>query len=270
MKISNPHQQAEKNLKKLLEIIHKLRSPDGCLWDRQQKKGDMAKYLVDETYELVDAIDRDCPLELKEEMGDLLFQILFLAKLSEEAGDFSISDVMEDVTNKMIRRHPHVFGNKKVRNVEEIRSNWEDIKKHVENRNINNGSLLDGVPRSTPSLLKAQKITAEASKVGFDWGNADEVLVKIEEELIELKSALKTDRHENIKEEIGDLFLSLVNFCRFTDVNAEEALTDAIKKFSSRFQYIQDALAAKGKTPEVASLEEMDNLWNESKRIKKD
>ena len=262
--------RTEKSLKKLLEIIRRLRSPEGCLWDRQQKKEDISGYLMDEAYEVIDAIESGRPAALREELGDLLFQIFFLAGISEEAGDFDIADVMKDVTEKMIRRHPHVFGNKKVRDVEEIRSNWEDIKKFTENRNNDGSVILAGINRSMPSLLAAQKMTENASKVGFDWEKADEVLSKVEEELLEFKTALESDNHEKIKEEIGDLFLSLVNFCRFIDVSAEESLKAAIKKFGSRFQYLENRLAASGKTPMMASLEEMDDLWNESKLIEAD
>lgn len=270
MKMNDSHNQAEKSLRKLIEIIHKLRSPDGCLWDRQQKKKDVVRYLIDEAYEVIDAIDSECPEALKEELGDLLFQIFFLAEISNEAGDFDISYVMESITEKMIRRHPHVFGNIKVNNVDEIRSNWEDIKKHAEKRGKDNCHILAGIPRSMPALLKAQKMTEKASKVGFDWGNANDVLIKIEEELFEFKTALKSDNPEKIREEIGDLFFSLVNLCRFIDVNAEDALSAATGKFAQRFQYIEDKLTIMGKTLMEATLEDMDNLWNESKLIEKD
>ena len=270
MKTSDSYNEAEKSLKKLMEIIHKLRSPNGCLWDRQQKKKDVARYLIDEAYEVIDAIDSECPEALREELGDLLFQIFFIADISNEAGDFDISDVMESVTEKMIRRHPHVFGNIKVNNIAEIRSNWEDIKKYVELKDKDNCHILSGIPHSMPALLKAQKITEKASKVGFDCEYADDVLIKIEEELNEFKTALKSSNPEKIREEIGDLFLSLVNLCRFINVNAEESLRTAVEKFMDRFKYIEDRLAATGKTPMEASLREMDNLWNESKMIEKD
>jgi tetrapyrrole methylase family protein / MazG family protein len=253
-----------------MDMIHKLRSPEGCLWDRQQRKEDVARYLMDEAYEVIDAIESGCTEALKEEMGDLLFQIFFIAHIYEEEGDFGISDIMEGVTEKMIRRHPHVFGNVKVNNIADIRSNWEDIKKHVEKRDKDNSHILAGIPRSMPALLKAQKITEKASKVGFDWEKADDVLIKIEEELNEFKTALKSGSHEKIKAEMGDLFLSLVNLCRFIDVTAEDSLRSSIDKFMHRFQYIEDRLAATGKTPIEASLKEMDDLWNESKMIEKD
>lgn len=267
MKEADSYHRAEKSLKRLMEIIHKLRSPDGCMWDRQQNIKDIGRYLMDETYEVIDAIDSGFPEALKEEMGDLLFQIFFIADITEEEGNFDISNVMENVTEKMIRRHPHVFGNKTVRNIDEIRSNWEDIKKHVENREKSGGQIFSGISRSMPSLLAAQKMTENASKVGFDWKKAEDVLIKTEEEWLELKLAIQSDDDKKIKEEMGDLFLSLVNVCRFIDVNAEEALKTAINKFGDRFQYVEDKLAAKGKTPAEVSLADMDDLWNESKLI---
>ncbi len=257
--------QAQTGLKRLLKIIQKLRSEDGCLWDKKQKKEDIAKYLLEETYELVDAIDSGSPQALKEEMGDLLFQILFLARISEEADEFGISDVMEYVAEKMIRRHPHVFGDKKVKDIEEIRTNWEDIKEHIEKRNENSSGLFGRIPRSLPSLERAQKVTERASGVGFDWGKTEEVLDKIEEELTEFKSSLKTNNIIYIREEMGDLLFSLVNLCRFVDVNAEDALSASIAKFIDRFSYIEKRLTERGKGPTEASLKEMDDLWNEAK-----
>ena len=261
----NRYQHEEVGLKKLLEIIRKLRSDNGCLWDKKQKKEDIAKYLLEETYELIDAIDSDSPKDLKEEMGDLLFQILFLAHISEEAGDFSISDVMEYVAEKMIRRHPHVFGDTKVKDVTEIKANWEDIKKHLERRNEGSFGLFNRIPRSLPSLMRAQKVTEKASEIGFDWGTTEEVLEKIEEELAEFKASLKTGNANYIKEEIGDILFSLVNLCRFVDVNAEAALSTSLSKFIDRFSYIEENLNERGKDLAGTSLKEMDDLWNESK-----
>jgi tetrapyrrole methylase family protein/MazG family protein len=257
--------QTEACFKRLLQTIQKLRSKDGCLWDRKQKKEDMAKYILEETYELIDAIEDGSPAALKEEMGDLLFQVFFLAHISEEAGDFNLSDIMKDVTEKMIRRHPHVFGNTRVKNIEEIKNNWEDIKRNTEKRNENGRGLFDNIPRSMPALRRAQNVTAAASKIGFDWGRTEDVLAKIEEELNEFKSALAANDTKCIREEIGDLLLSLVNISRFVNVNAEESLTASLAKFIDRFSYIQEKLAEQGKDPAGASLKEMDDLWNESK-----
>lgn len=253
-------------LKRLLEIIKKLRAPDGCLWDKKQKKEDIAQYLLEETCELIDAIHSGSPNAQKEEAGDLLFQILFLARISEEANEFSIADVMEHVAEKMIRRHPHVFGDAKVKNIEEIKANWDDIKKHLENRNADIPGLLDRVPRSLPSLLRAQKVTENASRVGFDWAHTEGVLDKIEEELHEFKASLKSNNIDYIREEIGDLLFTLVNLCRFVDVNAEEALKASVTKFTERFSYIEKKRAEEGKTLAGATLKEMDDLWNEAKQ----
>ncbi len=253
------------NLQRLLEIIQKLRSDNGCLWDKKQKKEDIAGYLLEETYELLEAINNGSPKAIKEEMGDLLFQVLFLARIAEEKGEFDIANVMECVAEKMIRRHPHVFGNKTVKNIEEIKTNWEDIKKHLEGRNISTCSLLDRIPRSMPSLLQAQKVTEKASRVGFDWTNAEEVLAKIEEELGEFKNSLKSNNINHVREEIGDLFFSLVNLCHFVDVDAEEALRASLMKFTGRFSYMEKKLMEQGKSIAEASSKEMDDLWNEAK-----
>jgi tetrapyrrole methylase family protein / MazG family protein len=265
---SGMNTQPEKSLTRLLTIIHQLRSPDGCMWDRQQTKEDIAKYLLDEAYEVTDAVESGSAEALKEELGDLLFQILFLARLSEEAGEFSTADVIEDVAEKMIRRHPHVFGDRTVRDVEEIRSNWEDIKVNVENKKKDTGRILSGIRRSMPALRAAQKITANASKFGFDWKKHEDVLVKVDEELDELKTAITSGQSDKVKEEMGDLFFTLVNVCRFVDVNAEDSLHATIKKFAEGFRYIEDGLAMKGRNITEATLEEMDALWNEWKLIR--
>jgi tetrapyrrole methylase family protein/MazG family protein len=198
-------------------------------------------------------------------MGDLLFQILFLSRISEEANEFNISDVMEYVAEKMIRRHPHVFGDAKVKNIEEIKANWDDIKKHLENRNAGSAGLLDRIPRSLPALLRAQKLTEKASRVGFDWTNTEAVLEKLEEEFHEFKASLKSSNIHYIREEIGDLLFTLVNLCRFVDVNAEEALKASVAKFTERFSYIEKKLTEEGKDLAGATLKEMDDLWNEAK-----
>jgi tetrapyrrole methylase family protein / MazG family protein len=257
--------QTEACFNRLLQTIQKLRSKDGCLWDRKQKKEDMAKYILEETYELIDAINSGSSDAIKEEMGDLLFKVFFLAHISDEAGEFKIPDIMKDVTEKMIRRHPHVFGNTEVKDIDEIKNNWDDIKRNLENRNEKGRGLFDNIPRSMPALMRAQKVTEAASKVGFDWAKTEDVLAKVEEELNEFKSSLAANDTKCIREEIGDLLFSLVNISRFVNVNAEESLTASLAKFIDRFSYIQKKLAEQGKDPAGASLKEMDALWNESK-----
>ena len=257
------------SFRRITEIIDRLRAPDGCLWDRQQKKEDVGRYLMEEAYEVIDAIDDGSPDALKEELGDVLFQILFLAKISEENGEFSISEIVDTISEKMIRRHPHVFGDTEVRDVEEIRSNWETIKGHEGKKKIRDGSLLRGIPRSMPPLITAHKVTGRASREGFDWEDTDGVLEKIDEELGELKEAISGGKKDRIENEIGDMFLSLVNLCRFTETDPENALRSSLEKFAVRFSFIEESLKKKGKSPRDASLEEMDYLWNTAKRTEK-
>jgi tetrapyrrole methylase family protein/MazG family protein len=256
---------AAQALEKLLGIIKKLRSPEGCLWDQQQKKSDIGKYLIEEAYEVLDAIESGVAEDLKEELGDLLFQILFLADIAEDLGEFGLKQVIDDVSEKMIRRHPHVFGDKDVRDVEEIKKNWDDIKQSLESKGGKKQSLSAGTPRSMPALLKAQKITEKASKAGFNWIDIGGVLDKVEEEFAELREALNSKNREGAYEELGDLLFSLVNLCRFAGVNSEEALKKSTDKFTSRFSFIEKRLKRCGSSMDDASLEEMDKLWNESK-----
>jgi len=266
--LADPSLQVLRGLWDLLEIIRKLRSSEGCLWDRQQGKEDVGRYLIDEAYEVVDAIAGGSASALREELGDLLFQILFLAVMAEEQGEFAMPDVLQDVAEKMIRRHPHVFGGRKVRDVDEIKANWLEIKENLENKPRGKG-ILDGIPRSLPALLRAQKMTERASRVGFDWSATEEVLVKVEEELRELKAELPGGDRERIREELGDLLFSLVNLSRFARVDADDALRRANDKFARRFAGVERGLAAQGKTPGQASLAEMDRLWEKGKRGEK-
>lgn len=251
----------------LLDIITRLRAPDGCLWDRRQKLSDVGKYLIEEAFEALDAIEREATDDIKEELGDLLFQILFIAKIAEEEECFTIYDVITDSKQKMIRRHPHVFGDEKIEDVDDIRANWEDIKRRVELKGGQEDSLLRNVPLSMPALLRADKITKEAAKVGFDWEDMEGVVRKIEEELDELKQALLSKNQDRIKAEMGDILLSFVNLGRFTGVNTEEALRFSTRKFIRRFKFIEDRFREEGKPLSGASIGEMDVLWNEAKKL---
>ncbi len=262
--MADPSLQVLRGLWDLLEIIRKLRSPEGCLWDRQQKREDVGRYLIDEAYEVIDAIAGGSSSDLQEELGDLLFQICFLAVMAEEREEFALPDVLRAVGEKMIRRHPHVFGGRKVRDVDEIKANWREIKENLENKPRGAG-ILDGIPRSLPALLRAQKMTERASRVGFDWAATEEVLVKVEEELGELKAALQGGEPAKVREELGDLIFALVNLGRFARVDAEDALRRANDKFARRFAGVERGLAAQGKTPGQASLAEMDRLWEQGK-----
>jgi len=253
------------NLARLMEIVSKLRSPSGCLWDREQSKEDIARYLLEEAYEVVDAIENGSPAALLEELGDLLFHIIFLADLADEQADFDLTDVMAGIVEKMIRRHPHVFSDKSVESVTAIKENWDLIKKK-EGKGL--GTCRDrfnGIATVLPALIRAQKITQTAAKVGFDWENIAGVLEKVEEELAELKSAIKAKRQECIAEEMGDLLFSLVNLCRFLDVDAEASLRGASHKFIQRFAYIEEELLKMGKKPAKTTQPEMERLWKEAK-----
>ncbi|HPQ45305.1 MAG TPA: nucleoside triphosphate pyrophosphohydrolase [Syntrophales bacterium] len=261
--------QQKNSFGRIIAIIERLRAPDGCLWDRQQTKKDVGRYLLDEAYEVIDAINDGTPDDLKEELGDVLFQILFLAKISEENSEFTISDMVDDISEKMIRRHPHVFGTVEVNNVEEIRANWEDIKGRENGKEKRKPSALRSVPRSLPSLTAAYKITGSASREGFDWEDTDGVLEKIDEELEELREAIADGKQARIENEMGDMFLSLVNLCRFVEVDPENALRSSLNTFSTRFSFIEEALRKQGKSPRDVSLEEMDDLWNRAKRTEK-
>ncbi|MHB8829332.1 MAG: nucleoside triphosphate pyrophosphohydrolase [Syntrophales bacterium] len=259
--------EAEEKFRELLALIARLRSPGGCPWDQSRRQEDIARYLLEESYEVVEAIEGGSPPALMEELGDLLFQILFLARMAEEAKEFDIADVLKAITEKMIRRHPHVFGNTKVKNVEEVRNNWERIKKEVEHKGAGDARLFNDIPRSLPTLAKTQQITARASSVGFDWENTVEVLKKVEEELGEFRAALEKGDQEAMHDEAGDLLLTLVNLCRFVKVDAEAALRSSLGKLTRRFAHIEQALALQGKTPADSSLAEMDRLWNEAKEV---
>ncbi len=254
-------------LSDLLEILARLRSPSGCPWDRRQDKGDVGRYLLEETYEVLDAIERGSVPDQQEELGDALFMLLFLVFLARERGEFGLGEVMDGIARKMVRRHPHVFGDRRVRDVAEVKAAWEDIKREVEHKHRDGGALGD-VPLALPALVRAQKIGAKAAAVGFDWPSREALLPKIEEELGELKEALAGTDRETIREEVGDLLFTVVNLCRFLEVNAEEALRLTVAKFAGRFRFIEDRLAQQGRTPREATLAEMDALWNEAKHAR--
>jgi tetrapyrrole methylase family protein/MazG family protein len=255
----------DKALKELIKLIKKLRSPEGCPWDRKQKKEDLGKYILEEAYEVFDSLEEKNSQALKEELGDLLFQILFLAEISEDAGLFSLGDVLEEIRKKMIRRHPYVFGDKKVNSVQEVKENWQQIKKKERDNKNSQQDIFANVPRSLPALKRAQKITAIAATYGFDWSKIKEVLKKLKEELKEFGLAVKKGNQNKTEEELGDILFTLVNISRFVQVDAETALSKTTNKFLRRFSYITGQLSARGASLEKADLTEMDALWNEAK-----
>ncbi len=248
---------------KTVEIMRKLRSEQGCPWDRKQTHQSLKAYLIEEAYELMEAIDEEAPEKMKEELGDLLFQIVFHAQLASERGEFNIRDVLEAINKKMIVRHPHVFGTDRLETAEQVLKRWDEFKKKEGKLQE---SLLEGVPRAMPSLLRAKKVQERASKVGFDWSEVDQVLEKVKEEFNEFIESLRHGKKQEIEEELGDLFFSLVNLSRFVKVNPEDALQRTTTKFVKRFQYIEQKAREHGKSLEEMSLEEMDALWEEAKK----
>ncbi len=256
-----------KKMGDIISIIKQLRSPDGCPWDKKQKPSDIGRYILDEAYEVVDALENKNIQNIREELGDLLFQILFLSEMYEEEGMFSLNDIIMEITNKMIRRHPHVFGDKKIASVEEVKENWQKIKKteRANKKNNKKEGLFSHIPRSLPALKRAQKITSLAADYGFDWPNIQDVEKKLQEELNEFSAAIKKAEKGEIEEELGDIIFTLVNLCRFAGVDAEAALTKTINKFLRRFSHIEEKLSAQGKSLQKTSLAEMDAMWNEAK-----
>lgn len=249
----------------LVELMARLRSPGGCPWDLQQTSRSLKPFLLEECYEVVEALDDGSPEKIREELGDVLFQIIFHARIAEEKGEFTIRDVIAGTVKKMTRRHPHVFGDVKLETEQEVLANWEEIKKR-ERGNEQRTSILEGVPKDLPSLLRAHRLQERAARVGFDWSRIEEVLPKLDEEIAEFKESLKQENAAGIEEELGDIFFVLVNISRFLGVNPEDALRKTISKFIHRFQYIEEHAANAGKSLNDMTLEEMDRLWEESKK----
>ncbi|WP_448820277.1 nucleoside triphosphate pyrophosphohydrolase [Cetobacterium sp.] len=249
-----------KKFDELIEIIKKLREPDGCPWDREQTLESLKPHLLEETYEVLEAMDEGGE-KLKGELGDLLLQVVFQSNICEEQGEFKIEDVIDTISKKMIRRHPHVFGKKvEIKTSDEVLVNWEKIKKE-EKEHAERASILDGVPKGMPALLRAEKLQKKASKVGFDWSEVHGVIDKVEEEIGELRYEIMSGDEEKAKEELGDLFFALVNLSRHLGVNPELCLNEASNKFERRFRYVE-----KNCDLEEATLEQMDRLWEESKK----
>lgn len=250
----------------LVDVIATLRGENGCPWDREQTHSSLKSTLIEETYETVEAIDSGDSNHLKEELGDLLLNIMLQAQIADESENFDIYDVIESLIEKLIRRHPHVFGNVDVESADEVVKNWESIKSQEEGYE-DRESVLDGIPVALPALLRGQKIQKRAARVGFDWDNISDVINKIEEELKEVNDSLKNNDQDEIEMEIGDLLFAVVNLCRFVDLQAEETLRKANRKFVRRFKLMETELNTQGKDISDQSLEELDRIWN---KIKKD
>lgn len=251
------------NFDRLLDIMHKLRGPGGCPWDAEQTHESLTRYLLEETYEVIEAIDEKSPQHLKEELGDLLLQPVFHATIAEESGSFTINDVIDTICEKLVRRHPHVFGDLEIKDSNAQVENWERIKK--EEKGEERPSALSGVPNHLPALLRAHKISEKASRVGFDWDHSDQVFAKVMEELHEFEEAWGEGDPERMEDELGDLLFSIVNLGRFLSLNPEEALRKTINRFKERFTFVENNLNSRGIKIQETTIQELDRLWEQAK-----
>ena len=262
-----PGSSAGDKFQRLIEIMARLRAPDGCPWDREQTFDSIKPYTLEETYELLDAIDRREWSDVAEELGDFLLQAVFFAEIGAERKLFGIEDALDAINRKLVRRHPHVFGEESAETSGDVKRIWGEIKAEEKRREGRAGDgLLAGVPRALPALIEAQQITSRAAGVGFDWENPGQVLEKLHEELAEFDEARRGGAPEEMEDELGDLLFVLVNLARFVKVDPEQALRKTNAKFRERFAYIERRLAERGRRPADASIAEMEELWQEAKR----
>ena len=250
-------------VKDLEEIVRLLRAPGGCPWDREQTHQSLRRGMLEEAYEVVEAIDQDSPEHLKEELGDVLLQVVFHADIERDAGRFDLDDVADGICKKLIYRHPHVFGDVQVSGTGEVLSNWEELKRR-EKGQATNTDALEAVARSLPALWRAEKVQKKAAKAGFDWPEVSGALDKLSEELAELRAAVAAGT--NVEEELGDLLFSAVNVARFVKTDPEEALSSACDKFIRRFRLVEQAAAQSGQAMEDMDLKKLDKLWEQAKQ----
>lgn len=249
----------------LTAIMKRLRSPGGCPWDRKQTHRSLLPYLLEESYEVIDSVNRRNMNDLREELGDVLLQVVFHSQLADERGKFDIADVVDRICRKLIVRHPHVFTKTKRLSADQVLDNWEKIKLAEPKKKRRKHGVLSGVPKTLPSLLRAFRIQEKTSRFGFDWKNPVQVFAKVREEVRELRQSLKEKRKPEIEHELGDLFFALVNLSRHLDIDPENALAKTNQRFIRRFEYIEKTLPKSGKDVTTASLKEMDALWDEAK-----
>lgn len=254
-----------KDFQDLLSVMETLRGEDGCMWDLEQTHESLKRYLIEECYEVIEAIEEEDDEKLIEELGDVLLQVVFHAQIGKEDGYFNINDIIQGITNKMISRHPHIFSDVKVTSSKEVLDNWEDIKKKEKNMETYTDELKH-VPRCLPGLMRAEKVQRKAGKVGFDWNNVEPAMEKVLEELQEIKDVYKEGEMSRIQEEVGDLIFATVNIARLLDIDPELAVNYTIDKFIKRFQFIEESGIQKGLDMKSMTLEEMDALWEEAKK----
>lgn len=269
LELSPQDRAAGEAFARLVAIMRRLRAPGGCPWDREQTLATLKPYLLEESYEVLEAIDHQDWPALCEELGDLLLQPVFQARIAEDDGRFTIADSLNAIVEKLVRRHPHVFGNVDAPTPADVLRNWEQIKRAEKEQNDNGAppaSMLASVPRALPALAEAQRLTGRAAKVGFDWPSTDEVLDKLNEELAEFAEARAGKDPARIEDELGDLLFVLVNLARFLKIDAEQALRGTNAKFRSRFAHIEERLREQHKDIHATSLEEMETLWQEAKQ----
>ncbi len=252
----------------LMELMRRLRAPGGCPWDAEQTHESLKRYLLEETYEVMEAIDAASTPMLREELGDLLLQVVFHAVIAEEHGTFTIDDVIDTLNDKLIRRHPHVFADLKINNIDQLIENWEKIK--MKEKGTARKSVLSGVPSHLPALLKAQKISEKAARVGFDWSHTDEVFAKVLEELKEFEETMLEGDQARMEAELGDLLFAIANLGRFLSLDPEDALRKTVARFMKRFEHIESSLHAANIEVRDASLEEMEKLWEEAKTLEQE
>jgi MazG family protein len=254
---------AKRTFDQLVQLMTTLRGPQGCPWDRKQTLETLKPFVIEESYEVVDAIDRNDLEGLKEELGDFLLQAVFIAEIARAAGSFDIYDAITAIHDKLVRRHPHVFGDTEAETAEKVLVNWEKLKN--EERKAENKSVLAGVPQSLPALLRASRLTEKAARVGFDWRRTEDVFEKIEEEIAEVHEAIRSGDEKKVHDEIGDLLFTVANIARKLNVNAEEALQSTNRKFTRRFEAMEHRVREKDHNLDQLTLEEMDALWDAAK-----
>jgi MazG family protein len=259
-------ENAGRELERLLDIMRRLRGPEGCPWDRAQSLASLRPYLIEEAYEVLDAMDRGDMGELRAELGDLVFQVVFQSQLATEASVFDMADVLAGIADKLVRRHPHVFADLKLQDAEAVHRNWAELKRAERLAVDQSASALDGVPRQAPALLRAERLGEKAAREGFDWSNIAGVRAKIDEELRELDEALRTQDRTRISEELGDLLFTLTNLARWVETPAEDALRGAIDRFETRFRYLEARLAETGQRAHDVGADQLEELWAEAKR----